>query len=203
MIGMMTTVLGLGLALFISIEAYSQGGLFAWHPFLMSFGALGLPTAGIQAVRSRHAVGGMAPKTQRVQLHSALSNLALASMLGGLYAIYTNKEKMGKNHWTSWHSWAGVLALALWVGNVALAGANTADLEKRRLLFLWKSRNHRWAGKAAFCAGLGAVVLGLHSGWGLRSLGGERGAWALTAGVLGVFVGIVASGGEAQAPKKA
>ncbi|CAN0587491.1 unnamed protein product, partial [Ectocarpus sp. 12 AP-2014] len=48
--------------------------------------------------------------------HSALSNVALASMLGGLYAIYTNKDRMGKNHWTSWHSWAGVLALALWVG---------------------------------------------------------------------------------------
>lgn len=68
MIGMMTTVLGLGLALFISLEAYSQGGLFAWHPFLMSVGALGLPTAGIQAVKSRHAVGGMPPKTQRVQV---------------------------------------------------------------------------------------------------------------------------------------
>lgn len=68
MIGVMTTVLGLGLAVFISLQAYSQGGLFAWHPFLMSVGALGLPIAGIQAVRSRHAVGGMGPKTQRVQV---------------------------------------------------------------------------------------------------------------------------------------
>lgn len=77
------------------------------------------------------------------QLHSALSNLAVVSMLGGMYAIYTNKENMGKDHWTSWHSWAGILAAALCVANVAVAAANTADLDKKRLLFLWKSRNHR------------------------------------------------------------
>lgn len=63
-------------------------------------------------------------------------------------------------------------------------------------------RTRRWLGKAAFCAGLWAVVLGLHSGWGMRFLGGERGVWALTAGVVGVFVGIVAAGGEGHPPKK-
>lgn len=67
----------------------------------------------------------------------------MASMLGGLYAIYSNKENMGKDHWTSWHSWAGLLALALWVANIAVAGVQTVDLEKRRVVFLWKSRNHR------------------------------------------------------------
>lgn len=65
------------------------------------------------------------------------------SMLGGMYAIYTNKENMGKEHWTSWHSWAGLLAAALWVANVAVAAANTVDLDGKRLVFLWKSRNHR------------------------------------------------------------
>ncbi|CAM9369054.1 unnamed protein product, partial [Hapterophycus canaliculatus] len=134
-------------------------------------------------------------------LHSALSNFAVITMLGGLYAIYSNKEKMGKPHWTSWHSWMGIFAMALWVANVAVAAAHTADLEKKRLVFLWKSRNHRWLGKAAFCAGLGATVLGLHSGWGVRSLGGEQGAWALTLGVLGVFVGIVAAREEGKVPK--
>ncbi|CAM9938501.1 unnamed protein product [Pylaiella littoralis] len=202
MISTMTTVLGLGLALYVSQVAYNQGGLFAWHPVLMSLSALGLSTAGIQAVRSRHAVGGIQPKTQRVQLHSIFSNLAMASMLGGLYAIYSNKENMGKDHWTSWHSWAGLLALALWVANIAVAGVQTADLEKRRVVFLWKSRNHRWLGKAGFCAGLAAVVLGLHSGWGLRSLGGTRGVWALTAGVVGVFFGIVAAKGDGKSPER-
>lgn len=69
MIGMATTALGLGLALYVSLQAYNQGMvLFSWHPVLMSVSALFLSTAGIQAVRSRHAVGGMQPKTQRVQV---------------------------------------------------------------------------------------------------------------------------------------
>ena len=64
-------------------------------------------------------------------------------MLGGLYAIYSNKNLMGKDHWTSWHAWGGLFALALWAANVALAGSNTADLGKKRLVFLWQSRKHR------------------------------------------------------------
>lgn len=62
--------------------------------------------------------------------------------------------------------------------------------------------NARWLGKAGFCAGLAAVVLGLHSGWGLRSLGGTRGVWALTAGVVGVFFGIVAAKGDGKSPER-
>ena len=69
MIGMSTSALGLGLALYVSLQAYNQGMvLFSWHPVLMSCSALFFSTAGIQAVRSRHAVGGMGPKTQRVQV---------------------------------------------------------------------------------------------------------------------------------------
>lgn len=78
-----------------------------------------------------------------LQVHSALSNLALLCMLGGTYAIYSNKERFGKPHWTTWHAWAGLLALALWAANVAVAGSNTMDVPRRRLWFLWTSRNHR------------------------------------------------------------
>lgn len=69
MIGTMTTATGLGLALYVSMQAYSQGGLFSWHPLCMSLGALGLSTAGIQAVRSRRSAEGIQAKTQRVKVH--------------------------------------------------------------------------------------------------------------------------------------
>lgn len=68
MIGAATTTAGLSLALYVSFQAYQQGGLFAWHPFCMSMGALGLSTATIQAVRSRRTVEGIQSKTQRVQV---------------------------------------------------------------------------------------------------------------------------------------
>lgn len=68
MIGTVSTAAGLGLAMYVSLKAYGQGGLFAWHPFCMSLGALALSTASIQMVRSRRAVEGIQPKTQRVQV---------------------------------------------------------------------------------------------------------------------------------------
>lgn len=69
MIGMSTTALALGLALYVSLQAYNQGMvLFSWHPILMSCSALFFSTAGIQAVRSRHGAGGMQPKARRVQV---------------------------------------------------------------------------------------------------------------------------------------
>lgn len=77
------------------------------------------------------------------QLHSVLSNLGLFMMLGGLYAIYANKERMGKQHWTTWHAYAGLLTLALWAANIIVAGANTNDFAKGRFFFLWRSRSHR------------------------------------------------------------
>ena len=67
--GTASTVAGMGIALYVSLEAYNQGGLFAWHPFCMSLGALGLSTAGIQAVRSRRTAEGLQAKTRRVQVY--------------------------------------------------------------------------------------------------------------------------------------
>lgn len=80
MIGTATTVAGMGMALYISLEAYSQGGRFAWHPFCMSLGALGLSTAGIQAVRSRRTAEGLQAKTRRTQV---LSTIAYCCSLHG------------------------------------------------------------------------------------------------------------------------
>lgn len=71
-VGTVITAAALGITLYVSREAYLQGSLFSWHPFCMSLGALGLSTAGIQAVRSRRRVQGIQPKTQRVQVRMSL-----------------------------------------------------------------------------------------------------------------------------------
>ena len=72
MIGSIATVVGFVIATIVSLEALlvspGRQHLFAWHPFLMSMGALGLSTAGIQAVRSRWGTKGIQSKTRRVQV---------------------------------------------------------------------------------------------------------------------------------------
>lgn len=68
MLAVLTTAAAAGLAIYVSREAYSQGGLFAWHPFCMSVGAIALSTAGVHAVRSRRSVPSLGAKTTRVQV---------------------------------------------------------------------------------------------------------------------------------------
>lgn len=63
-----TLLAGAVLALYISFEAFQQGGLFSWHPICASLGPLFFGTASIFAVRSRHSVQGIQPKTLRVQV---------------------------------------------------------------------------------------------------------------------------------------
>mmetsp|Transcript_12685 Transcript_12685/g.12509 ORF Transcript_12685/g.12509 Transcript_12685/m.12509 type:complete len:161 (-) Transcript_12685:36-518(-) len=48
--------------------------------------------------------------------HGFLLFLTLTFVVGGLYVIYTNKEMHQKNHLVSWHSWIGVTAAGLLIG---------------------------------------------------------------------------------------
>ena len=52
--------------------------------------------------------------------HVVLHTLALGGGLFGLYVIYTNKIKLGKDHFLTWHAWGGLLAITLYVLNVTL-----------------------------------------------------------------------------------
>ena len=75
-----TTAIGFIVATIISLEALlvSPGSLelFAWHPFLMSMGAVGLTTAGIEAVRLRWTVEGVQSKIIRVQVYLGIISVS-------------------------------------------------------------------------------------------------------------------------------
>lgn len=77
------------------------------------------------------------------QLHAILNDVAMISMVAGTVAIFMNKGKAGKAHFISWHSWVGLLTLALWAISIASAALNTVDLKGKRLWYLWRSRTHR------------------------------------------------------------
>lgn len=49
-------------------------------------------------------------------MHAILSWVGIFLSLGGLYAIYTNKNNMGRPHLTSWHSLFGIGAAASCIG---------------------------------------------------------------------------------------
>ncbi|KAF4688723.1 hypothetical protein FOZ60_002459 [Perkinsus olseni] len=81
---------------------------FYWHPFLMLIGTVPVATSAVLIKK----IGGY----YNTKTHGFLLFLTLTLFVGGLYVIYTNKEMHHKSHLVSWHSWIGVTAAGLLVG---------------------------------------------------------------------------------------
>ena len=92
------------------------------------------------------------------------------------------QDGLGKPHLTSWHSWAGLLAIVLFCASAAHGIYKTTIGSKSgSLQWVWVSSLHRSMGIVAHLVGLTACILGVYSGWGMANLGGSTGAAALSA----------------------
>jgi len=106
----------------IAVAFYSgfviPGGvkLFTGHPFSMAIGAIALPS--VAALTKK--VGGL----QNTKLHGYMMWASSAAMLLGFYFIYTNKDLHKKQHFTSYHSWAGLIVVAMF--SVTTIGSTVA-----------------------------------------------------------------------------
>jgi hypothetical protein len=87
---------------------------FSWHPFLMTMGMTG--SMGIAAVTKK--LGGYT----NTKLHGMLASFGYLLALGGLYAIYHNKNLWNKEHFTSVHGKIGIALMVSMLGPL-LAGA--------------------------------------------------------------------------------
>ena len=166
----------------LDLQVLIQGGslldwaraqsLFAWHPSAMALGMLWLFSEAWLAIRARRGLKGAARLFQ-VQLH--LGFVLAATVLGGFgfWAIYTNKTRAGKAHFTSYHGKVGLAAMVLMCCNLlhgllVRGGFGSAS----RSWIQWRSALHRTLGTMAFITSLFAVALGLVSGWGMKNLQG-------------------------------
>mmetsp|Transcript_2440 Transcript_2440/g.5463 ORF Transcript_2440/g.5463 Transcript_2440/m.5463 type:complete len:247 (+) Transcript_2440:297-1037(+) len=87
---------------------------FSWHPFLMTLGMTG--SMGIAAVTKKQ--GGYT----NTKLHGMIASFGYLLALGGLYAIYHNKNLYERPHFTSYHGKIGIATMACTLGPL-LAGA--------------------------------------------------------------------------------
>uniref|UniRef100_A0A7S4AE99 Cytochrome b561 domain-containing protein n=1 Tax=Pseudo-nitzschia australis TaxID=44445 RepID=A0A7S4AE99_9STRA len=87
---------------------------FSWHPFLMTLGMTG--SMGIAAITKK--LGGYT----NTKLHGMIASLGFFLSLGGLYAIYHNKNLYERPHFTSVHGKIGIAVVVGMVGPL-LAGA--------------------------------------------------------------------------------
>jgi cytochrome b-561 domain-containing protein 2 len=147
--------------------------LFAWHPICMSL------SFGIISVEALRAIQRRRSSITNVQIHSSLNDCAIILALVGFFAIYSRKDDLGKPHFGSWHSWAGLCALAGFVLNAAhgilrttrLLGGHTTGKSASTLQWIWVSQFHRIAGSTSHVVAMIALILGLYSGWGVNVLG--------------------------------
>ena len=87
---------------------------FSYHPLLMTIGFVGM--MGVSAVTKK--LGGYT----NTKLHGIIATIGFACSLGGLYAIYHNKNLMQRPHFTSLHGKIGIGLMISTFGPL-LAGA--------------------------------------------------------------------------------
>lgn len=87
---------------------------FSWHPFLMMVGMVGC--MGVAALTKK--LGGYT----NTKNHGLLANLGIVLTLGGFYAIYSNKNMYGRDHFTSTHGKAGLAVICMAIGAGMVGG---------------------------------------------------------------------------------
>eukprot|EP00934_Nitzschia_sp_Nitz4_P005246 Nitzschia sp. Nitz4//scaffold65_size103378//64351//65120//NITZ4_004472-RA/size103378-snap-gene-0.14-mRNA-1//-1//CDS//3329556258//5236//frame0 len=111
-IGFLTYSIGAGY--YMATKGGKWKSPFSWHPFLMTVGMIGC--MGTAAITKK--LGGYL----NTKIHGMLANLGVMLSLGGLYAIYHNKNLWNKPHFTSPHGKMGVAVVVGGLG-AGLVGA--------------------------------------------------------------------------------
>lgn len=150
---------------------------FSLHPLLMSLGYVGLM--------------GFAHKTKKLggytntKNHGLVASVGLILGFGGLYAIYSNKEAMGREHITSNHALVGIISLCGLIGP-ALAGAiflhPDFGIDKPNKLI---RKIHKLVGRFFTAMGWLAAVMGLAQ---MTESTFEVAAFAVPLGILAAYV---------------
>lgn len=146
--------LGAGMGVYLgSLPAgFGSWVWFSWHPLAMSVASL---TLAVLATLLKK-IGGL----QNTVTHGYLMSAAMSLMLFGFYVIYSNKDSLGKEHFQTWHSWAG--AATAW-GFLALALG--ASLSIHPVYGMMRSSTvirtfHKYGGKALLALSWTACMTG-------------------------------------------
>ncbi|CAI5490057.1 unnamed protein product [Closterium sp. Naga37s-1] len=110
--------MALAIASMAVVLVFCDGSLFGYHPAALALGFVFLMGEGVIAA----AVGKGRQRPLWINIHALLQGLAGAAIAAGTTAIYLNKTRLGKPHFTTLHSRLGLAALVLSAG-IAVGGA--------------------------------------------------------------------------------
>lgn len=123
-------------------------------------------TSAVNSVSPGDAATEWMPVRNRSTRHWILQALALTILTGGFLAIFINKIRADKSHFTTYHSCFGLSAYIMAL--VASCGGITALFSmkfKKIIAPLYIKLVHAGAGLATFILGIVTIILGLFSMW--------------------------------------
>lgn len=179
--------------------------LYAWHPTLMSVAIALCGTSSALGVYAR-TIPPSSARLRAFWTHMGLNVIGGLCWLCGAYAIYANKRKSGKAHFTSNHGVVGALATAV----VLCAALPLGDLSFGALGMLaridsilgtrWSrhlasvKRAHRLSSHLAMCLGIVAASMRTgHVSIGYGEAGRAVADFALWGGALALGISAVST----------
>ncbi|KAF0699981.1 Aste57867_9460 [Aphanomyces stellatus] len=163
--------------------------LFSWHPITLALAYLLATPSALIAMSDRRGETNHGKRIALVQWHVLMQILTVILMTIGFGAIYVNKEKNNRPHFTSIHSWIGCTALGFYYMNFFFGMFKTYG---GKVNWQWKDTAHRYSGTLAFLTSGVAVAYGFYSGgWGRANLG-QQGQLAASAAIALLHVAVVA-----------
>ncbi|XP_078595293.1 transmembrane reductase CYB561D2-like [Branchiostoma floridae x Branchiostoma japonicum] len=165
-LGMVAHAAAVILAAVVIYTAWPGSSLFSWHPTLMVTGYGLLMTEAILMFSPESSLMINAMRKSKVRFHWILQAGAVVCAVGGLMAIYLNKERMGKDHFVSWHGLIGVTTVVFSVVQ-SMGGIN---LLYPKLLKSWMTlaqlkMYHATFGLLGYALACGSLALGINSNW--------------------------------------
>jgi cytochrome b-561 domain-containing protein 2 len=146
---------------------FLDGSLFSYHPIGMSIAYVVLMSEAVcTAIDFRKKEGS--ERVKRISRHMFVNFGALAAAIVGFSAIYLNKVKAGKSHFTSWH---GKMGLFTFISTIVVVFWGTLSFKKLGLINYFPEtqhktikKGHRLLGMIAYFAGFATVELGFFTG---------------------------------------
>ncbi|KAK3835980.1 MAG: eukaryotic cytochrome b561-domain-containing protein [Linnemannia elongata] len=159
---------------------------YSWHPICMGLYGF-VATEGILLLQPSEKGK---QRAQSRTIHGLLLSLALVSAVIGFWAIYENKDRLGKEHFHTNHAYLGCTAVFVFAFQV-LFGLSVAYAPKalyRRIGQARITRIHRVTGYISISLVWGTLWLAVVTNWVKKNFDQE---WIFYLGVGMVAVGLV------------
>lgn len=174
---------------FILYKAIPGYFFFSLHPICMTIAYGLLMLEGVLFFSSQPLVNAT-KKSTKITWHWIFQALVISLCAVGFTVVYYNKNRLGKNHFTTWHSWIGLLTIIA-TTIIALGGLFAkypAVLKRYQRPIILKSV-HAFAGCLTFALGCGSLLSGLNSNYFIKLTKDSMPIWQLAYGAP-VFMAI-------------